>query len=1063
MASDKNTTRDIDPDVQDVHHPGVSYGVRQAIAQGDTLEADAAGSAFAIDPRPAGIEAHLHQQALRSRLLGVSADPVRIGHFIILDKLGEGTAGTVFSAYDEQLDRRVAVKVLPSRDELDFASKQPALRFLRETRALARLSHVNVVRIYEAGEYEQHLYIAMELVTGQTLQTWLARNPKAPLTDLLPIFVQLGQGLAAAHRAGVIHRDFKPANVLIGDDGVPQIADFGLARLLRPSAASQRSDDDDDDGDGDPDSADSADSESSDDHSDAGGSVSRTRLPEAAITATGAVLGTPRYMAPEQYRGERVDGRSDQFSFCVVLWEAIYRRPPFVGRSLFEIQAAIARGPTAAPAEALTAASAREPAVATTTKAGAKVPKAVHQMLLRGLAANPADRFDNMEQIVAVLQHQLEPRRRPQRLALTLAAVVAVVVAVVVAIGAAALWFLSPSVLGLQPVSVCAGARQRVAEIWDPQRRASLHGRIRDGAHHAYAAEAWPHLADAVTAYAADWATMHRSACLAHRRGEQSDLMLDKRMACLERSLLALRDALEALSDHDDISAAAMARTQHAMAKLPALARCADLAALAAAVPPPETPAIAAQVRQLRAQLIRAQTLANLGRTDLALEAASQTVADAKSVPHPPVLAEALLHQGRIMLALHGSARVAAGEPLHEALLLGLEHGLTSLAVEALARYLFSRGTSSRDPAVLLPLVPVAEALSKQSSAPSLQTSPHRTFARALLLNNIGTIYTALGTPDEAEAYFQRALAVTDGAPGDIDIELVNIWKNLALTTADASLRASLWQQITSEFERRLGRHHPLTLDARDNHSRQVISPHRAFTIAEPACVARERLHPYNHRAIEDCLYYVAFLEAELGQDARASRRMERLAGRLADRLAGRSADGPSRRLAEDLALARGFARYYQSDYRAAAASFRAQAQAERLAAERWWQRVRPASLYLGLGVSELGLGRYRAARIALEHVLPVLEDLVEVGDSAEDGHRLAWARFALAQALWHEQTEQGNIDRHRDQRRRALELAAQAEAWYRRTGSGHAWRIEDIAQWRHEWQEPRRVPSATR
>jgi len=208
----------------------------------------------------------------------------RIGRFVIRKRLGEGGMGVVLAGHDANLGRAVAIKLVKA--EVD----RPAYRarLLREAQAMARLEHPNVVRVYEVGSDRGRLFVAMELVDGITLTTWLA-GQRRPWREVVAMFAQIGAGLAAAHRAGLVHRDFKPDNVLIDRDGRACVADFGLARLDRSLAAAAAA------------------------------------SPELAmsLTRSGMMMGTPGYMAPEQQGGSDVDARADQYSYCIALREAL--------------------------------------------------------------------------------------------------------------------------------------------------------------------------------------------------------------------------------------------------------------------------------------------------------------------------------------------------------------------------------------------------------------------------------------------------------------------------------------------------------------------------------------------------------------------------------------------------------------------------------------------------------------------------------------------------------------------------------------------------------------------
>jgi eukaryotic-like serine/threonine-protein kinase len=273
-----------------------------------------------------------------------------VGRYLVLERIGQGGMGVVFAAYDPELDRRVALKLIRA----DGASGGGG-RLVREARAQARIAHPNVVAVHDVGTLDgDRVFVAMELVAGETLREWL-RRPRAP-REVLAMFLAAGRGLAAAHAAGVVHRDFKPDNVIVGGDGRPRITDFGLARAA--AAAPEPGTD--------------------------------ATLADT-VTRGGVVAGTPAYMAPEQLRGEPATAASDQFSFCAALFEGLHGARPFTGRTTEELLGAIERGRP-------------EPS-------GRAPPP-----LLRGLSPRPEDRFPTLDALLAALDP--EPRARRRRAAM---------------------------------------------------------------------------------------------------------------------------------------------------------------------------------------------------------------------------------------------------------------------------------------------------------------------------------------------------------------------------------------------------------------------------------------------------------------------------------------------------------------------------------------------------------------------------------------------------------------------------------------------------------------------
>ncbi|MEO6774987.1 MAG: serine/threonine-protein kinase, partial [Kofleriaceae bacterium] len=264
-----------------------------------------------------------------------------LGRFKIERLVGIGGMGSVYLATDPTLERQVALKLHHGAD---------TARLLREAVAMARLAHPNVIAVYEVGEIAGQAFVVMEYVAGTTLRAWHGAAPRST-REVLAMLLGAGAGLAAAHDAGLVHRDFKPENVLVAG-GRPRVGDFGLAR------GSQSHDDHD---------ADPATANTAPDDGTSGKLV-------ASLTRTGAVLGTPAYMAPEQITGAIVDARADQFAFCIVAWELLYGERPFAGADLGALARAIEAGPRKPPS-------------------GPRVRAAIRRVLERGLAADPTTRY----------------------------------------------------------------------------------------------------------------------------------------------------------------------------------------------------------------------------------------------------------------------------------------------------------------------------------------------------------------------------------------------------------------------------------------------------------------------------------------------------------------------------------------------------------------------------------------------------------------------------------------------------------------------------------------------
>lgn len=400
------------------------------------------------------------------------ADPVpgtRVGRYLLLERLGAGAMGVVFAAHDPELDRKVAVKVLRGDAGVEPAQTPPDERLVREARAMARLAHPNVVAVHDVGWFGDRVFIAMELVEGHTLAHWLAAERRS-LREVIAMFIAAGHGLAAAHAAGLVHRDFKPENVLIGKDGRVRVTDFGVAHRAELPA------------DPGPPTAAAAD---------------RRRT-------TRALAGTPFYMAPEQLMRERVDARTDQFSFCVAIYAALTGDHPFpAGSRMLGLAAGVQRR-------------------------GA-LPSWLWRALRPGLSIARDQRYPTIEALLSRLARA--PRRRRQIWTAAALALVAAAVAV------AARFDRDADAVG----PTCEGAERLLAGVWDRQRAHAIDNVFRaTGATTATAAFASASLL--LDQYANRWIAMRTDACRrAQATSSQSEAILNLRIACLDARLSELR------------------------------------------------------------------------------------------------------------------------------------------------------------------------------------------------------------------------------------------------------------------------------------------------------------------------------------------------------------------------------------------------------------------------------------------------------------------------------------------------------------------------------------------
>lgn len=475
----------------------------------------------------------------------------------------------------------------------------------------------------------------MELVWGKTLRAWLddrvRHGDRTYQREVLQRLLEAGRGLQAAHEVGLVHRDFKPDNVLIGEDGRTRILDFGLARGASAPGAPGTLADDRTEGTGVQHASTLPPGGRDDEDPSAAPSIVALRQADRVFTTRGRIMGTPRYMSPEQMRGHEVDQRSDQFSFCVTLFEAFCGIMPFSGGTLGRLLRAVENGES------------RE------APRGARLPAPVRKVLARGLAAEPGDRFPDMASLLAELEAWPGQRRRRM------------VAVAAVAAGAVSLY----GATGQLDKAVCDDVDRRVVARWTPERRASIRDAfLRTGL--SYAETSWAALEQDLDRYVRRLADELTIVCEAtHEQRLQTAELLEKRMLCLtsrQQRLVALLDRLE------NAEAVAVERARRAAAELPELSTCAHAETLRHGMAAP-APHIQDEVNRIRTRLADARTQELLGRDEEALRIAREELAQSERLEYAPIRAEALYQLGRL-LAYRGAQREEAeqGEALlHQA------------------------------------------------------------------------------------------------------------------------------------------------------------------------------------------------------------------------------------------------------------------------------------------------------------------------------------------------------------------------------------------------------------
>jgi tetratricopeptide (TPR) repeat protein/predicted Ser/Thr protein kinase len=640
-----------------------------------------------------------------------------VGRYVILDRLGAGGMGVVYGAYDPDLDRKLAIKLLHA-GESELAQR----RLLREAQIVAKLNHPNVVAIHDVGQHHGRVFLAMEFIAGQTLRKW---SPGKSWREIVAVYVTAARGLAAAHASGYVHGDFKPDNVMVGDDGRVRVMDFGLAHLT-------------------------------------GG-------------GTDGIAGTPAYMAPEQYLGQPRRAAADQFSFCVALHESLHGVRPFAAPTNAGLALEIVEGRVRAP-----------PPDA--------VPKWLRKIVLRGLAVAPEQRFPSMDALVDALAN--DPRARLRR-------VWSGVLVAGVAVGA---WWLGTERQSNDDAAPCQDMDRQLAGAWDQATRTKLERALLDSGD-PLAGETWPRLERNLDDYARAWVADRTEACEATRvHGDQSEALLDQRMACLDARLEEFVALVNVLSQGD---ASVVQRAVSASASLPELDRCADVDVLLAEIPPPEDPDAAHQALALRGEFAQIAALRFAAKIDEALVRADRAVATASSLGHPATLARALLRRGDAQL--HGPTPAEAEATLIEAFRLAVEHGDAEVAAGSSAMLVQLLGQQ---------LARFDEARVWGIEALALAQRRGDLGSRTTALTALGLSADAAGDYEQARTHFEAALALhlSRDPPSEFGLAVAyNNLGNVAQAEADFARARGDHERALALFRSALGPHHPRVADALNN------------------------------------------------------------------------------------------------------------------------------------------------------------------------------------------------------------------------------------------------------
>ncbi len=625
---------------------------------------------------------------------------VTIGRYVVLSRIGAGGMGVVYAAYDPELDRKVALKLLRT-DTPSGADSEASRRLQREAQALARLDHPNVVAVHDVLDHDGRIVLAMEFVEGVTLGTWRKARPRS-WREILDVFVAAARGLIAAHDRGLVHRDFKPENVMITSSSAGEqrvrVMDFGLARpsLGAPDADTR--------------------------FDDADVRRSPTAL-DSRLTHVDVVVGTPAYMAPEQLAGRDVGPAADQFSFCVALWEALYGKRPFRGEGVHDLARAIFEGERMEP------------------PSGAGVPRWLHRACERGLETDPAHRFADMHALVAALQGGHRSKRfRVAAIALGVVATIGLGVAV------------RRQRARAEAEAACERDGALIADVWNDSTRAA----VRAGLLHSGAAGVET-TAEKVTPWldehARAWESARTDACRAHAiDGRWDDDVLDRATWCLDERKLELQALVTRLADADTEAAN---RAVQAAAGLARIEPCLDDAMLRRrSAPPPE---VRDQIPELHAEFARADALWATGAYAEGLAVAQATQARAEDLGWPHVIATARLRVG-LLLAETG-AFAEAETILQVAYFDAAQTGEIDEALAAADALSYLVGTTLARPDDGLLWAKHADLLRAEVPDPlGLQAATGRA--------NVGRIEFARGDYEAARIAFEAALEGVENALG---------------------------------------------------------------------------------------------------------------------------------------------------------------------------------------------------------------------------------------------------------------------------------------------------------
>ena len=737
----------------------------------------------------------------------VVAPGERVGRYVVRRLVGAGGMGIVYAAHDPELNRDIALKLIrPELNESDEIIKE---RLRRESQALAKLSHPNVTAVYDVGTAGNDIFVAIELIDGVTLADWLASGRRS-WRSILRVFEQAGQGIAAAHSANLVHRDFKPDNVLISQDGRVVVTDFGLARLVDEVWTDPL--------------------EVTDEELD---------TQEMDLTRTGIAVGTPAYMAPEQHRGRPTDHRTDQFSFCVALFEALYGVRPFAGSTPSQVAKAVERG-------LIRSRPPRSP-----------VPLRIHRILLRGLKVFPEDRFDSMDELLVALK---SPRRRARRRVVTLTAAGALVAGV-------ALGFSMKGSNGTES-NACVPGRERIETVWGKDSRAAVltafrRSKLKHAVGNHVAVETQ------IEQWTDEWVLAHDTSCSLANSDAQSADVRDLKLLCLNRRFRELESLVGLLAEGDE---AVVDRAVALTSSLTPVSECKNAEQIVRALRPPEDPQIRLKVAALRDSLTEARTLSVAAKYQRARVLLEQTLVEARATGYRPIEAETLVLLGSVidLVGDHDDAETI----LREAALAAESSRHDWAAAEAWTELVYVVGYEKAQHKRGLEYASQAEAAIERLGGDDRRLAELRT--------HVGSIYFDTAEYVEAELAFTEAIDAVRRAYDGEHVNMAMALDGLAHIHRDRGefeRALTLTQQSLELRQKHLGPEHPSLAGPLDAQAGLLFlqgKPEQALPLLEHALMLQRRSLGERHSELAATLVLMGLVKSDLGDDDAAMNLLSR-------------------------------------------------------------------------------------------------------------------------------------------------------------------------------------------